>query len=115
MGVPGECPAAGEAPDETKPMWSAPMSYIAPRLLTVPPVVIAGATLDRPITPSELASVVLARAERAFGHRADAVRLARHARAAAESVFSGAPPRLHTFLPDLALRAVRDALENEAA
>lgn len=91
------------------------MSYIAPRLLPVPPVVISGATLDRPITPNDLAAVVLARAERAFGHRVDSARLARHARAAAEAVFSGAPPRLYAFLPDLALRSVRDALERDAA
>ena len=91
------------------------MSYVAPRLLPVSPVVIAWATLSGPTTPNELAAVVLARAERAFGHRADAARLARHARAAAEAVFSGAPPRLHAFLPDLALRSVRDSLEREAA
>ena len=90
------------------------MSYIAPCLLPVSPVVIAGATLDRPTTPNELAVVVLVRAERVFGHRADTARLARHARTAAESVFSGAPPRLHRFLPNLALRSVRDALERDA-
>jgi hypothetical protein len=41
-----------DIPDETQPLRRAPMSYAAPRLLPVPPVVIDGATLDRPTTPA---------------------------------------------------------------
>ncbi len=94
------------------------MAHLTPRLshlLPVPPVIIAGATLSGPTTSAELAAIVLARAERAFGHRSDPARLARYAREAAAAVLDGASPRLHAFLPDLALRGVRDALEREAA
>lgn len=85
----------------------------APRTLV--PVAIAGATLDHLPTLAELSTVVRDRAERTFGRRVDLTLLDRFAAAAAARVLVDAAPRLYVYLPDLALRDVRDALERHAA
>ncbi len=87
-----------------------PCAVAAPPRFTIVDV-----TLAAPPTHIELADVVRDRAERTFGQRADPMLLERYARDAARDVLSVASPRLYTFLPDLALREVRDALDRNAA
>lgn len=84
-------------------------------VVALAPVAIAGATLDRLPTLAELAAVVRDRAERAFGRRVDLGLLERIAGDAAARVLGDPAPRLYAYLPDLALRDVRDALERYAA
>lgn len=92
-------------------------SAVAPRQTTetVMPLILAGVALDHIPTSTELAEVVLDRAERTFGRRADGTLLERYALEAAIDVLSRPAPRLAAYLPDLALRRVRDALDPVAS
>lgn len=81
----------------------------------IAPVAIAGATLDHLPSLAELSAVVRDRAERTFGRRVDLTLLDRFAGDAAALVLDSPAPRLYAYLPDLALRDVRDALERHAA
>lgn len=64
---------------------------------------------------AELAEVVLKRAERRFAARVDAVSLERLSFAAAAAVLDAPGAKVFAFLPELALRQVRESIERDAA
>ncbi len=82
---------------------------------TVAAVAIVDSTLDHLPSLTELSAVVRDRAERTFGRRVDLTLLERFSGDAAARVLVNPEPRLYAYLPDLALREVRDALERYAA
>lgn len=83
-----------------------------------------GRQVDRPLVDAQLterpsyvdlADVVLDRAERAFAARTDGTLLERYALEAAIDVLSTPDARVYNYLPELAMREVRDALDRNAA